>query len=101
MSGDIVKVKFNEGYDVAYKNNLYQPMTVQEIVYRKTEVPYKEKEDGSGFETKPASKLVGLICTWFDKDGKFHKELFHSRVLVPWSIAEQGAMAVHNYLNAI
>ena len=33
---------------------------VQEIVYRKTEVPYKAKEDGSGFGLA-CSVLVGYM----------------------------------------
>lgn len=96
-----VKAKFKTGDAVAYKDNLYQPMTIQEIVYRRTSIPCKEKEDGSGFEMKETSRLVGMICVWFDKDGGFHKELFHSRVLVPWEVAEQGAVATIKYLNSI
>lgn len=94
-----IKVRFKEGDQVAYKDNLYLPMTVKEIIYKKVEVPTEAKDDGSGFVKKMTSKLDGILCQWFDKDGKYMEVKFHSKVLVPWEIAEEGAMEVIKYLN--
>lgn len=95
------KIHFKEGDDVAFKDNLYQKMNVIEVVYRIIEVPDKPKADGSGFTKKKVNKLDGIICLWYDLKGNLHKEKFHSRVIVPWSIAEKGAEAVHKYLQPI
>ena len=73
-------------------------MTVKEIIYRSIDVPDKEKEDGTGFTRRRVSKLDGILCYWWDKDGEFHEIKFHSRVIVPWRIAEQGGASVHTYL---
>ena len=94
------KEYFKEGDEVAYKDNLYQRMTVSEIVYKPIEIPDEPKSDGSGFTKKKVNKLDGIVCVWFDKDGKFMKEKFHSHNIVPWRIAEQGVVAVHNYLQS-
>ena len=96
-----MKEHFKEGDDVAHKNNLIQMMTVKEIIYKNIDVPVKAKEDGSGFEKKSVSKLDGILCYWWDDKREYHEVKFHSREIVPWRIALQGTIAVHNYLNQL
>lgn len=93
------RVRFKEGDTVAYFDNLYTCMTVKEIIYKKVDVPVKPKEDGSGFEKKTVSRLDGILCQWFDAEQKYHEIKFHSRSLVPWDVAKEGAIAVSKYLN--
>ena len=95
------KIRFKEGDAVAYKDNLFLCMTVKEIIYKKVDIPVAPKQDESGFVRKSISKLDGILCQWFDKDQVYHEVKFHSRVLVPWNIAEQGMVAVMNYLQKI
>ncbi len=85
-----VKIKkhlYKEGDEVAHKENCEQLMEVRRIIQtKKNERKY----------------IVGIECGWWTTEGKYEKEVFHSRVLVPWNIAEkslvEGRHVVINWL---
>ena len=63
---------FKEGDEVAHKENTSQIMEVRRIVKR----------------TKNNWKfIIGIECGWWNTDGEYQKEIFHTKVLVPWEIA--------------
>ena len=87
MFEDYAKNWIKGGIEVAHKDNLIQPMTVEGIVTR----------------TRGKMTLViGVKCHWWQegRDGKkiYQFGSFHTRELVPWEIVMQGHDMVQKFL---
>jgi len=79
--------------EVAHIGNLKQKLYVTRILWREKEVSNgKIKDGGKGFEKDKVMYLDGIEVGWWHND-VYHKEPFHSAVLVPWDIAQQGQKA--------
>lgn len=79
---------FKEGEPVRHLNMLEQKMAVSQIKRQNKKVPTGKMipDPNTGeqvFEKKDKMFFIGIECQWWDKDGKFHKEIFHSRYLIP------------------
>ena len=75
------------GMEVAHKDNLIQPMTVEGIVTR---------------SRGDMKLIVGVKCHWW-QDGKDKKKIyqfgtFHTRELIPWEVALKGSGDVKKFL---
>lgn len=89
-----INFRFGVNDNVAHIENLGQKMFVKEIkrktVFQSTGEP---DESGKGFKKVQKSKIDGILVFWFEgEEGKkkYHEEKFHSELLVPWDIAQQG-----------
>jgi len=81
---------FKEGEEIVHRDNPTLKMRVKRILRQTKKVP---KPDGkiflnpktglNEFEKIDKTFFVGLECTWWDKEGKFHKEIFHTKLLIP------------------
>lgn len=83
MSGWIRK-----GMPVCSMSNLELVMIVEDFVYKTGRV--------IGVDGKPYQKklLIGIRCSYFDKDKERVYEIVHSRELVPSFIADKGKLEV-------
>ena len=86
----IEKNWIKDGLDVAHIDNIFQKMTVEKMVTRR---------NGEAFI------IVGFKCHWWEqipgKPNKYQFGTFHSRELVPWDTAIEGAKAVEKFRNEI
>lgn len=91
-----------EGEPVAHITDLSTQMTIKELLYKRAEIFCDEKEPNAFFDTsqnrwiRNKKLLVGVRCRWM-VDGHFESTDFHSKELVPWSIALEGAAAVDDF----
>lgn len=93
--------RFSINNHVAHIENLSQQMIVKEIkrrtVYQSTGEP---DESGKGFKKIPKSKIDGILVYWFEgEEGKkiYKEHVFHSELLVPWAVAQQGKVAAEQW----
>lgn len=89
-----INFRFSVTDKVAHIENLEQLMVVLEIK-RKTVLQStgEPDESGKGFKKVSKSKIDGILVYWFEGEAgkKIYKEQkFHSELLVPWDIAQQG-----------
>lgn len=95
--------RFGTTDKVAHIENLGQLMVVLEIkrktVYQSTGEP---DESGKGFKKIPKSKIDGILVYWFEgEEGKakvYKEKVFHSELLVPWKVAQQGKESAEQWI---
>ena len=83
---------FKDGEDVAHKEYLCHKMIVRRAIKKKVMNPVTKKD---------MEKFIGLECAWWEgsDDKKIYKwQVFHSRELVPWSVAVKGQEEVTRWL---
>jgi len=76
------KVYFNEGDEVAHKENIELKMEVRRVI----RVVKDEKK-----------YTIGIECGWWDA-GVYKKEKFHTSKIVPWVVAEKGYVSVVKWI---
>jgi len=84
------KILFKEGDEVAHKENLNTQLEVRKIIRAKKR-GRKEGEPDRTF-------TLGIECGWW-VGNEYRVQVFHTNVLVPWSIASDGYTSVVRYLN--
>ena len=86
------KKYFEEGDEVAHKENLKLKLFVKQIVkYKKTVYdPIKKEKIEKNF-------ISGIKCGWW-KGKDYVYGVFHTRELVPWEISTQGKEKVIEWL---
>jgi hypothetical protein len=97
---------FHEGEEVRHFHNLEQKMIVSQIKRKTKKIP---KPDGKTTIDPSTGKEVfekidkvffeGIECTWWDKEGKFHKEVFHTKWLIPKHFATSGSTGEINMMS--
>lgn len=81
--------RFKKGMEVAHIGNLKQKLYVEKPLYKKKEIPSKVSTSKVGFDMEEVQFLEGIaVYCWVN--GLRQDYLFHSALLVPWEIAEQG-----------
>lgn len=76
--------------EVAHIGNLKQLLYVREPKWKiKTKPTGEVNPKGNGFIKEKGSFLEGIEVEWWDNVG-YHCGVFHSALLVPWSVALQG-----------
>lgn len=83
-----MKHLFKEGDEVAHIGNLECKLYVHEIKKKKIKM-----ESG-----KMLDKILGIQVYWFEESKRIN-EVYHSRLLVPFSIALQGQEEVDKFIN--
>lgn len=103
MSEENEKKFFKEGDEVAHKENPNLKMEVRRIIKIKRSVPGSDPKEFHSF-------TVGIECGWWkasnngeqEKDNflkdDYRKEVFHSKSLVPWDVAQLGFVAMLEWL---
>ena len=56
------------------------------------------KEIRTGKDNTKVVRMLGIACTWFDKNNSSQNALFHTRDLIPWEVAEKGEKAINKWL---
>lgn len=82
-----------KGVPVVHITNLEKEFTVDHIIFKSTKVT---DDDG---KVKNISKIIGVELISVNGDGKVEKTVFHSRELVPLSIAEKGKLEAYKFIN--
>lgn len=80
-----------EGDMVAHKENLDQKLEVRRIIRQKSKI-----NTDNGEAIKVFTR--GIECGWWASQTDYKKEVFHTKSLVPWDIAQEGFIAVVKYL---
>lgn len=80
---------FREGDMVAHRENLRLKMEVRRIIRTKR----KAKVDGEA----DRRFTLGIECGWWVGED-YVKEVFHTKALVPWDVADEGFIAVEKWL---
>lgn len=89
MDSKTNRIFFSEGDMVAHKENIQLKMEVRRIIRTKR----KAKVDGE----LDRRFTLGIECGWWSGDD-YIKEVFHTRALVPWEVAEGGFIDVQKWL---
>jgi hypothetical protein len=93
--------RFSINDAVAHVENLGQKMLVKEIKRRTVMQSTGEIDEVTKqFKKIPKNKIDGIVVYWFEGDEghKVSKEQkFHSELLVPFTIAQQGKEAVEEW----
>jgi hypothetical protein len=84
---------FKEGDMVAHKENLEQRLEVRRIIRRKSKLTTEEGERES-FKVF----TLGIECGWWSDTKTYKKEVFHTKSIIPWDVAQEGFIAVVKYL---
>lgn len=93
---------FSEQEEVAHVDCLEVKMRVIKLCWRYVEQSTGEPKGDpkEGFEKQKKKWLDAIQCQWWEgnslKNGKFH-----SRMLIPWVIAEKGTKEVEEWLEQI
>ena len=90
---------FSELEEVAHVDCLQVKMRVKKLIWKYVDVPngIPKNPATDGFN-KEKKKLLDAIQTEWWEDGKFKTGKFHSKMLVPWFMAEKGKQAVEEWL---
>lgn len=80
-----------EGGQAAHRDNIKQRIWIEKLVFKT-----KDKESSGSV---PDRILLGVVCHWYDNDGKFQRGQFHSHELIPWKIAEGGEEKINEFIN--
>lgn len=89
------RYKFKDGEVVYHIENLQQKMIVSKILRQKKQIPIEEKDEKTGgFKRIEKVFLIGIECYWWDKDGKYNKQKFHSKMLIPEHIVKMGLTSI-------
>jgi hypothetical protein len=92
------KYRLKENDPVAHIENLEQKMIVKEIKRRTVFVSTGETDaENGGFKKVKKNKIDGILVYWFENK-VYQEKKFHSNMLIPYSIAEQGKEAVEKWL---
>lgn len=86
---------FSASEEVAHKDNLGLKMEVSRVIKEYRNVIH---DRGNSKVVEKKCFIVGIECKWWD-GGKRCIDVFHSKTLVPWDVAEEGHIAVVKYLN--
>lgn len=86
---------FKEGDSVAHMDNLSVKLTVQRVV-KEFKTIRSEKATTTLIERR--CMIKGIECGWWGPDKQYYTNVFHSTSLVPYSVAEEGYVAVEKYL---
>ena len=81
---------FKEGEAIAHIGNIDQRMWIVEI-RKKPKINDKGKEIGK--------ILIGIFCHWWNGN-VLEREMFHSRELIPWVVAEKGQEEVNKFIHS-
>ena len=85
------KLFFKEGDEVAHKENPLLKMEVRRIIRTKLK-PRKEGEPDRRF-------THGIECGWWGENG-YCQEIFHTRSIVPYDVAQMGFNEIIRWLDA-
>lgn len=94
-----------EGDPVVHISNLSFIMTVQELVYKRQEIFCDEKEQNAQFDVnskkfvRNKKILIGVKCKWMSNEAVNYSS-FHSRELIPLSIANKGIEAINKFIES-
>lgn len=95
------RYKFKEGEVVYHVENLQQKMIISKILRQKKLVPTEEKDETTGgFKKVDKVFLIGIECYWWDKDGKYQKQKFHSKMLIPDHIVKMGMTSIKAFTDS-
>lgn len=95
------RYKFKEGDIVYHIENLKQRMTVSRVLRQTKQIPTEEID----LETKKFKKVDkvffnGLECYWWDDKKDYHKEKFHSKLLIPSHIVDMGSASIKVFMES-
>ncbi len=93
---EIQRHYFKEGDEVAHKENLTQMMEVRRLIKKKVKHGDDPKAEQHIF-------MIGIECGWWqDINGarEYRKEIFHTKTLVPFDVAEGGHIEVLKWLDS-
>jgi hypothetical protein len=85
------KIFYKEGDEVAHKENPSLKMNVKAVLFKDHKIPGTDKSK---------KFLIGIRCAWWKSKEEYVFQIFHSRELVPWNIAEKGKEAIIEWLNS-
>jgi len=89
------KIYFKVGDEVAHKDNLDLKTEVSRILKEWRTI---HTDFGNSKSVEKKCFIIGIECSWWDGQ-KRCMDRFHSKTLIPWSIVEEGFIAVQKYLN--
>jgi len=82
------------GREVAHKEHLSQKLFVEDFIKKFVERPNSHNPD----EKETKMHLMGVKCHWWNKEGELVTAKFHKNELIPWEVAEQGHIAVLEFI---
>ena len=90
--------RFREGDEVAHKENRKQKMFVRALLYETKEI--SAGHDGEG-KSKTENKrfILGVECHWWDADSNLNRDKFHTRELLPWSVAQKKVIEIQEWID--
>ena len=93
---------FSENEEVAHIDCLTVKMRVVKLYWRYTDQSTGESKPDpkEGFKKERKKWFDGLECQWWEQ-GSLKSKRFHSQMLVPWAIAEQGEEEVKKWIKEI
>lgn len=81
------------GLTVVHVSNLDVPMSVDHPVYQ------VKKIKGENNEEVPVSRLIGIKVKIVNSDGTVRYDRFHSKELIPLSVAVKGKLEAYRFIN--
>lgn len=95
------RYKFKEGEIVYHIENLKQRMTVNRLLRQMKMIPTEEIDPETN-KFKKIEKIFfnGLECYWWDKDEKYQKQKFHSKLLIPAHIVDMGDKSIKVFMES-
>lgn len=103
VAGSDNNYRFSVNDVVAHIENLSQKMIVREIKRRKVFQSTGEPDETTGgFKKVEKNKIDGIVVYWFEEISGGRKimkeEKFHSELLVPFTVAQEGQEAADKWL---
>jgi len=80
--GESKKYYFKEGEEVIHKECPNQKLFIESIL--KEVYPIAPKDPSGKQQT--STKILGIKCHWWDKDGKFFEGKFHKSEILPYEV---------------